>query len=331
MTEIISGIYQIRLPIPNNPLENTNVYLVRGDSECLLIDAGWNDEAAFQSFKKQLTEIGLSGKDISQIIVTHAHRDHYGLAGRLAQLSRARISLHYQEINLLLPRYRNMEEFIHQTDRWFHSHGVPPNELPTAQAALAGMGRSGSHAQPDTTLKGGETIPAGAFKLKVLWTPGHSPGHICLYEPNKKILFAGDHVLPVITPNVSLPPQSELNPLGDFINSLSVVKQLDVSLVLPAHEQIFTDLPARVEQIIQHHKHRNFEILEAIKAEPRTAYQISNEITWMPELGGARFQDLAPWDKRMAVSETLAHLQAMTKDGVVTRSRRDDIYYYRRG
>jgi len=107
-----------------------------------------------------------------------------------------------------------------------------------------------------------------------------------------------------------------------------MVKQLDVNLVLPAHERIFNDLPARVEEIIVHHQLRNLEILEAIKAEPRTAYQISGEITWMPELGGVRLQDLAPWDRRMAVSETLAHLEAMRVDGRVDKFSRDSIIYY---
>jgi len=304
MNEIIPGIYQLQIPIPNNPLEYTKAYLVQGNDEYLLIDTGWNDEAAFRSLQKQLAEIGINWKDISQILVTHAHRDHYGLAGRLKQLSRARISLHYREIDLLVPRYQNIEEFLRQTEQWFHSHGVPSSELPTTGTTFAGMGRSGTHAQPDITLRGGETISTGVFKLQVLWTPGHSPGHICLYEPNKKILLAGDHVLPIITPNVSLQPQSD--------------------------EHVFTDLPTRVEEIIQHHKHRNLEILEAIKAEPKTAYQISNEITWMPELGGVRLKDLAPWDKRMAVSETLAHLQAMGDDGRVAKSHRNDILYYHR-
>ena len=328
MNEIIPGIYQLQIPIPNNPLEYTKAYLVQGDDEYLLIDTGWNDEAAFRSLKKQLAEIGINWKDISQILVTHAHRDHYGLAGRLKQLSRARISLHYREIDLLASRYQNIEEFLRQTEQWFHSHGVPSSELPTAGAALAGMGRSGTHAQPDITLRGGETISAGVFKLQVLWTPGHSPGHICLYEPSEKILFAGDHVLPIITPNVSLQPQSELNPLGDFLNSLNMVKQLDVNLVLPAHEHLFTDLATRVEEIIWHHEQRNSEILEAMKIEPKTAYQISQKITWMPTLGGVRFQNLPPWHKRMAVTETLAHLEAMRVNGRVDKSLRDSTIYY---
>ncbi len=330
MTEIIPGIHQLKIPIPNNPLGYTNTYLVQEDSGYLLIDAGWSDEEAFRALKKQLDEIGVDLKDISQIIVTHAHRDHYGLADRLRQLTQARISLHHLEKNVIAPRYRNIDEVIRQLDRWFHVNGMPDKELPTSQAAFVGMSQSPAPALPDISLNGGETISTGVFNLQVLWTPGHSPGHICLHETTRKILFSGDHVLPVITPNISLQPQSNANPLGDFLNSLNMVKKLDVNLVLPAHEHRFTDLKTRVEEIIWHHKQRNSEILETIKAEPKTAYQIATKITWMPELGGVRFKALAVWDKRAAVSETLAHLEAMRIDGKVTKFSRDDIIYYRR-
>lgn len=328
MTEIIPGIYQLRVPIPNNPLGYTNTYLVQGDNECLLIDAGWNSEEAFQSLEKQLAEIGIKFKDISQIIVTHAHPDHYGLVGRLKQLSPAKITLHYLEKDLIHSRYINTDETLRQTEEWFHSNGVPVDQLPTSRISPIGMRRSAAPPSPDITLRGGETISIGVFNLQVVWTPGHSPGHICLYEPGQKILFAGDHILPVITPNISLQPQSTTNPLGDFLNSLNTVKELEVNHVLPAHEHLFTDLPTRVEEIIHHHEQRNSEILEAIKAEPQTAYQISHKITWMPETGGVRFQDLAPWDKRMAMSEILAHLEALRVNGRVEKSTRDSVIYY---
>lgn len=328
MAEIIPGIYQLPLPIPNNPLGYTNTYLVQGDDGYFLIDAGMNTEEALQSLKKQLTEIGINFKDISQIIVTHAHPDHYGLAGRLRQLSSAKIALHYLEKNLIASRHLNMDETAYQTEQWLHSNGMPANELPPPRPASVGMRRPSAPTLPDITLQGDETISNGIFNFQVLWTPGHSPGHICLYEPTKKILFSGDHVLPIITPHINLQSQSDINPLGDFINSLNMVKQLDVSLVLPAHEHLFTDLPARVTEIIQHHEQRNSEILEAIKIKPKTAYQISTEITWMPTMGGVRFQNLAPWDKRMAVSETLAHLEAMRIDGRVDKFPRDSIIHY---
>lgn len=328
MTEIIPGIYQLKIPIPNNPLGYTNTYLVQGDDECLLIDAGWNSEEALQSLKKQLTEIGIDLKDISQIIATHAHPDHYGLAGRLRQLSRAKISLHHLEANLPGHGDINIDEFIRQSEQWLRSNGAPADELPVPWAASAGMRRHPEPTLPDITLHGGETISTGAFNLQVLWTPGHARGHICLYEPSQKILFSGDHVLPTITPHISLQPHSNTNPLGDFLNSLNMVKQLDVNLVLPAHEHIITDLAKRVDEIIEHHKQRNSEILKTIEATPKTAYQIADAITWMPSLGGVSFQNLAPWNKRMAVSETLAHLEAMRVDGMADKFTRDSIIYY---
>ena len=328
MDEIVTGIYQLKIPIPNNPLEYTNIYLLKGDDGHLLIDTGWNDEAAFQALSNQLAEIGVDFKKISQIIATHVHFDHYGLAGKLKKLSQAKIALHAEDKNLLTPRYMNQEEFRHQAEQWFYINGIPADELPKFQMPFAGMRREGSATLPDITLHDGETISAGTFNLQVVWTPGHSPGHVCLYEPARKILFSGDHILPVITPNVSLQPQSGLNPLADFLKSLNKVKQLDVNLVLPAHEHQFTDLPTRVDEIIHHHELRNLEVLEAISNEPKTAYQISQRITWMPEFGGVRFHDLEPMDKRMAILETLAHLEALKVDGRVAQFEQDSIVYY---
>lgn len=324
MAEIIPGVYQLPLPIPNNPLGYTNLYLVKGDNKHLLIDAGWNSEEALYSLKQQLTDIDVDFRDISKVLVTHVHGDHYGLAGKLKQLSGAEIALHYLERDLILPENMDMSKLHHQFEQWLHINGVPTNLLPPAIFAR----RPGAPTLPDVILKGNETISTGVFNLRIVWTPGHSPGHICLYEPDKKILFSGDHVLPVITPNISLPAQSAGNPLGEFIKSLEMVKKLDVNLVLPAHERIFNDLPKRVEEILQHHEQRSSEILMAIKDKPKTAYQISGEITWMPEMGGVRFADLAPWDKRMAVSETLAHLEAMRVDGRVEKVPKNSVIYY---
>jgi glyoxylase-like metal-dependent hydrolase (beta-lactamase superfamily II) len=183
---------------------------------------------------------------------------------------------------------------------------------------------------PDTILNEGDVVSSGNLNLNVMWTPGHSPGHICLYEPEQKILFAGDHLLPINTPNVSLSPQSTPNPLNDFLVSLNRLAQLDIRLVLPAHEHPFNDHRTRVSELVQHHDRRNAEILEAIKADPKTAYQIAHEVTWMVEEGGVSFTDLAPWDKRMAVMEALAHIEAMRVDSRLSKLQRDGITYYQR-
>jgi glyoxylase-like metal-dependent hydrolase (beta-lactamase superfamily II) len=331
MAEIIPDIYQLKVPIPFNPLEYTNVYLLKGNDGYLLIDAGVNTPEALQSVKRQLAEIRVNFKDISHIIITHVHGDHYGLAGKLKELSQAKLAFHQLEKNMIYPAYGNAIEFFRQGDQWLQSNGVPTRELPLPQPTLSGMQRFSPPALPDITFQGGETLSAGGLSLQVVWTPGHSPGHICLYDTQRKVFFSGDHILPVITPNISLRLPSAGNPLGDFIQSLNKVKALDVNLVLPAHEQIFYNLSTRVEEIIEHHQHRNQEILDTLETRPKTAYEISAEITWMPELGGVKFHDLAVWDRRMAVSETLAHLEALRRDGVISQFPRDGITYYRLG
>jgi glyoxylase-like metal-dependent hydrolase (beta-lactamase superfamily II) len=328
LKEIIPGIYQIQVPIPNNPLEYTNTYLIRENNECLLIDAGSDNEKALDSFAKQLAETGTKFKDIKQIIVTHLHRDHYGLAGKLQQLSQAKIALHHRGKELIILQNTDMRKLLNHIRQWQLVNGVPAREFPEFNEETLRNIDFVPLASPDIILHGGETISAGVFNFQVLWTPGHSPGHICLYEPEQKILFSGDHILPIITPNVSLQPQHGDNPLGDFLSSLDRVKQLEVKLILPAHEHIFTDLPTRIEELFQHHRQRKADILATIKAKAKTAYQISLEIIWMPELGGVRGQDLAPLDRRMAVLETLAHLESMRADGEVDKFSQNGIIYY---
>jgi glyoxylase-like metal-dependent hydrolase (beta-lactamase superfamily II) len=329
-TAIIPGVTELLVPIPNNPLENTNVYLVRGDDGYLLIDTGWNSDHALRALGKELEDAGAGFRDIKQIIVTHAHFDHYGLVGRLKQQTKATVYLHQRDEEIFRTRYAITEEFMRQSEAWFHANGVPRTELPVTRMPFGGMSAGGIPPQPDVKLNGGETISTGIFNLEVIWTPGHSPGSICLYERKHRLLFSGDHILPVITPNISLPPKSDGNPLGEFLKSLELVRKLDVGTVLPAHENIFHDLPKRIDEILHHHEFRNQEILKALDTGAKTAYEVSNYITWMPQLGGVHFRDLMPGDKRAAVSETLAHLRAMTVNGRVKVNMRNNMYYYGR-
>ncbi len=328
-TKIIEGIYQILVPIPNNPLGNTNVYLVKGVKGHVLIDAGWNDEYAFMKLTQELKEMGIGFKDIGQILVTHAHADHYGLVPQLRELTGAKVLMHHRDEEIFHTRYAVTDEFARQSEDWFRANGVPPHES-SIRMPFGGGHPSMKHLEPDIKLNGGETIDTGLFQLQVIWTPGHSPGHICLYDARDKIFFSGDHILPVITPNIGLPPHAKTNPLGDFIKSLSELKKLDVKIVLPAHEAIFYDLGKRIDEIIHHHEVRKAEIMRAFDSVDLTAYQLSNVITWMPEMGGVKFENLWAGDKRAAVSETLAHLRAMEVDGQIKSEVKQGITYYHR-
>lgn len=328
MTEVIPGIYQLQLPMPPRFSEYINSYLVQGDSKYLLIDTGWNTEESFDSLKRQLAEIDVNFKDISQIVITHSHADHYGLASKLKQLCQAKLAVHYLEKKFIDSRYTNTEGFLQQVENWLYINGGPANELPELRAAFREIIKLVVPIFPDITLYGNETISIGLFNFKVIWTPGHTAGHISLYEPTKKVLIAGDHILSTITPNISLHPHSSDNPLGDYINSLNKVKQLDVNLILPGHGNPFTGLQLRSEEIIQHHKRRNSEILETIKVKPKTAYQISTEITWVPDTNGVGWQQLDSWNRVMAIMETMAHLESIRVDGKTSKFQRNGVTYY---
>ena len=328
MFEVIPGIFRLVLPLPYPALDHINSYLVRGDSECLLIDTGWNTKEAFDSLQEQLAEIGVDFEDISQIIMTHVHPDHYGLAGRLKQLSQATIALHYLEKDFIESRYINMDELLTQLAHWLCINGVPAEELSDLQSASVEMAKFVTPILPDIILRGGEIITLGSFSFQVLWTPGHSSGHISLFEPERKVLISGDHILPNITPNIGLHPQSSPNPLKDYLNSLNAIKQLGISLILPGHEHPFDNLRQRIEQLIRHHQERNSEILEVLSSAPKTAYQVATEITWGREIH-VGWNNLGSWDRRMAVMETLAHLEAMRANGKLDKFVKDDIIYYR--
>ena len=328
MKEVIPGIYQLPLPFPLEGPEHINSYLVQGNNGHLLIDTGWNTDESLDSLKKQLAEGGINLEDISQIVITHIHPDHYGLTGRLKQLSQAKIFLHYLEKDLIETRYIKMGGLLEQLDHWLRINGVITDELPQLQTASLKMAEFVAYILPDIILRGGETISTGLFSFQIIWTPGHSPGHICLYEPAQKILISGDHILPTTTPNVGLHPQSTENPLGDYLKSINAIKELNVKLVLPGHETPFTGLKSRINELIERHKRRNSEILQIIRAKPETSYQISIEIASMSGASDAGWQKLAPIDKRLAVLETIAHLESMRAEGKVSKLRRNNTTYY---
>lgn len=331
MREIIPGIYQLRLPTKSFPPGHTNAYLVRGDEGYLLVDTGWDTEEILNYIQKEIAEIGISLKEITQIVLTHSHTDHAGLAGRLRHLFPVRIYLHQRGIDTIKFRFTYndsycQDNFYPQTDRFLQVHGVPPSQLEKPDTLLPEMRWP---PLPDVPLHGGETISTGNFNFQVLWTPGHSPGHISLYEPNQKILISGDVILPTITTNIGFHLQLSNNPLGDYLNSLDKIKNLDISFVLPGHEKPFSNVMQRVAQLVQKHEDKNEEILSVISDyEPKTAYEISLEISRAPGTRRPMWPDFTPLDKRFTVLENVAHLEAMRFQGRASRLLKDSTVYY---
>ncbi len=306
------GIWSIPVPIPNNPLRYVLVYAFETDRGPFIVDAGWNTDDAYQTLADGLATAGFAITDVQGVLVTHIHPDHYGLAGRVRDASGAWVALHPADARLLQRRYADPADLLVEVGHMLARMGAPAEEITELSESSMPVRPLVQAVDPDVLIEDGDKPEVPGWDLRAIWTPGHSPGHLCFYEPQHRLLLAGDHVLPRITPNISFHPQAGPDPLGDFLRSLEKVAAFDTEEVLPAHEHRFADLPGRVGELQAHHRERFAEVISAIRDGVRTSWDIAPRMHWS-----------RPWDqiqgfmRRAAVSETLAHLHALEQQGIV--------------
>ena len=324
--EVLSGLYQLKVPIPNNPIGYVLPYLIPGDDGYTLVDSGWNTPEAFAALEADLKEVSVSFDQIKRLLITHVHPDHYGLAGKIKEVCGAEVIVHQRERDFIRSRYRQPGQLLERMANWLIENGVPEDEMPDMQQSSMPARAFVVPVDPDTVLWGGETLDFGVYRFEVFWTPGHSPGHICFYERAQRVLLTGDHVLPTVTPNVSLHPQQQGNPLGDYLASLERLMPLEVEEVLPAHEYSFPDLQGRLREIADHHDTRLDEMLAIVGDDGATAYDVASAIIWTT----GTFDSFSHWTRRAAISETLAHLEYMVYQGRLHQTKEDGIIRYER-
>lgn len=310
------GLWSIPVPLPDNPLRYVLVYGLELPDGIAIVDAGWDTPEAWDALCGGLRTAGYEVADVRAVLVTHLHPDHYGLAGRVREESGAWVALHPADAGLLRERYRDFDGLIAAIRRQMATHGVPEEEagpLADASRRILPLVR---HTDPELLLEDGEQVPLGGWNLRTVWTPGHSPGHVCFFDPDRRLLLSGDHVLPRITPAISVHAQQRHNPLADFYDSLDKVRGLDAEEVLPAHEYRFSGLADRVTALAEHHTARLDEIaLQVIKAgvDGATAWDLAQRLTW-----SRPWAEIQPFMRRTAMLETLAHLVMLASQGRVT-------------
>ena len=298
------GLWSIPVPIPNNPLRYVLVYALELDDGVAIVDAGWNTDDAFAALTGGLEEAGGSLSDVRAVLVTHIHPDHYGLAGRVREESGAWIGLHPDDAAMLQARYIETDDLLAHMRVLLEEAGVPPLKLPDLNMASMMIRSQVTMAEPDVLFEDGRQVGLAGWDLRTVWTPGHSPGHVCFYSETHQLLLSGDHVLPRITPNIGVHTQQFPNPLGEYLESLLKVQNLAVEEVLPAHEYRFADLKGRVDQIIVHHADRLAEIERLLGEHPGlTAWELSRRLHW-----SRPWEEIADFMQRAAVGETLAHI-----------------------
>ena len=198
-------------------------------------------------------------------------------------------------------------------------HGGGAHEERPNGERSGGWHPHGSVFEPDVLLEGGETFSTGDATLQTVWTPGHTPGHVCFFDRENRMIFTGDHILPVITSNVSTRMATDDDPLGDYLDSIDKLRELDVGLVLPAHQHHFTDLGKRLGELDAHHDRRLGAVLAACAGPGSTGYEVASKVPW----------DVGSWDemdhflRRAALGETLSHLEYLRRRDRVRRFRDD--------
>ncbi|MFE3496166.1 MBL fold metallo-hydrolase [Streptomyces sp. NPDC059175] len=326
VTEHGGGVWSLRVLIPDNPLGHTLVHVLDTDRGPVLVDTGWDDPASWTALAEGMGALGSSIDQIHGVVVTHHHPDHHGLSGQVREASGAWIAMHAAD-TAVVRRTREVEPgvWLEYLGRKLAAAGAPEEHLaPLLAARAAGRARAlpGLRtALPDREIVPGELLDLAGRRLRAIWTPGHTPGHVCLHleeehpgrRPGHGRLFSGDHLLPGITPHVGLyedPDDATVtDPLGDYLDSLERIGRLGVAEVLPAHQHSFTDARSRVAELLAHHEDRLSGLL-ALLSTPHTPWQLAEKMEWN------RPWDLIPFGSRtIAVSEAEAHLRRLVKLG----------------
>ncbi|MDX3519714.1 MBL fold metallo-hydrolase [Streptomyces scabiei] len=323
VTDHGGGVRSIEVPIPDNPLGHTLVYVVDTDRGPVLVDTGWDDPASWDTLAAGLTACGTSVTEVHGVVITHHHPDHHGLSGAVREASGAWIAMHAAD-TAIVRRTRGTGP-----DRWFTymtdkltAAGAPEEHLaplraPRRPRALPGF----SPALPDREIVPGELLDLPGRRVRAIWTPGHTPGHVCLHLeeahpsrlPGHGRLFSGDHLLPEISPHIGLyeDPDDDTvtDPLGDYLDSLERIGRLGAAEVLPAHQYAFTDSAARVGELLAHHESRLTGLLTLL-ATPLTPWQLAERMEW-----NRPWSQIPFGSRNIAVSEAEAHLRRLVKLG----------------
>lgn len=219
-----------------------------------------------------LQEIGVDLAK-SDFCITHLHADHYGLVPKLAQPGTT--------VYMGGPDKQAMESWRGWEDSasFMRLNGFPNEELQMAIQNHPSFNSSLDWLHDVIAVEEGDIIGCGEYHFTAVATPGHTPGHICLYEPQKRLLVSGDHILGDITPNITAVVKGH-NPLKQFLASLDKIGGLDVDMVLPAHRKIITTVSSRIAELKHHHARRNEEILSILTHNGKTAYQTAAEMSW---------------------------------------------------
>ncbi|MEO9322948.1 MBL fold metallo-hydrolase [Nocardioides sp. C4-1] len=316
--EVAPGIHRIPLPLPMDGLKAINVYTIQTDDGLTLIDGGWHIPLARDLLDASLRSIGSGFGDIERFLVTHVHRDHFTMATVLGRELGIDVALGVGDkpaLDLLNHSDELTENPFHEVLRSAGADALVEKwrRLDADEGELPDLTQ---WQLPTTWLDGDHAIAVGARTIDAVHTPGHTPGHFVFADRADELLFAGDHVLPTITPSIGFVVPPAPDPLADFMASLAKVRSLPDLRVLPAHGPVAPSSHARVDALLAHHEERLADSLAAVDAGGSTAYEVAEQLGWTRHLHA--FDTLDWFNQGMAAMETKAHLDLLVSRGALS-------------
>ena len=309
INEILPNLYRIKVPLPQNPLKAVNCYVIKAQGQSLIIDTGMNREECLNAMLSGLKELDVDLKK-ADFFITHLHSDHLGLVSNLTTDTSV-VYFNQADADTI-----NLGSYWEKVPIFARINGFPENELQRAIKNHPGLKYSLEGHLDFCILKEGDTISIGDYLFKCIETPGHTNGHMCLYEPSKKLLVSGDHILIDITPNITL-LSNEGDPLNEYLMSLDKVYNLDVELVLPGHRRTFKNHKGRIEELKYHHQARVNKVLSILEKGNQNAFQVASQMTWDVNY---EFWALFPTTQKwFATGEAFAHLKYLEEKGKIRR------------
>jgi glyoxylase-like metal-dependent hydrolase (beta-lactamase superfamily II) len=343
---VAPGVHRIPLPLPSDALRAVNVYAIEAAGGLVLIDSGWALANALDQLERSLARIGAGLPDVRKFLVTHLHRDHYTQAIQVRRLLGTPVALGAEEKHsidrLLSGEYRPLGAQLAQlraagADKvidelatlerpdWVARAEVARAETVRGEAELkpgAGFAAAIGYEAPDEWIAAGQEFDLGTRTLTAVPTPGHTRGHVVFTDMGEGLLFAGDHVLPRITPSIGFEEAPSAQPLGDYLRSLSVIRQMPDLRLLPAHGPVTASAHARVDELVQHHAGRLQAMTDVLAGGAATGYEVALAIPWTSRQRS--LTELDPMNEMLAVGETVYHLDLLVAQSVAASHTGED-------
>jgi len=310
--EIIINLYRIEIPLPQSPLKALNSYAITNSERNLIIDTGLDQEECMNAMQTGLKELGVDLRK-TDFFITHLHPDHLGLVSNLIT-DTSMIYFNQPDADWFKGGF-SWDDFV----SFARLNGYPEKEIQEVTRSHPGLKLESKGKLVFHILKEGDTISIGNYAFRCVETPGHTWGHMCLYEPNKKIFVAGDHILNDISPNIQL-WSDEWNPLKEYLTSLEKVYGLDIELVLPGHRSISRNCRERIQELKHHHEKRFDEVISILERGSKNAFRVASQMSWDILYDS---WDLFPVSQKwFAIGEAIAHLKYLEGKGIIRREMR---------